>query len=321
MEKQGQKCVVNIPDPKYRDDVLHPCIRYVEEGYCGHHWWMVMSPFYGQDDTIENPILFYGDAELDGTPPLTWRFAEVVKDTPSSGYNSDPCLCFDQGSLWVVWREFRTDRVLKAGYNTAIYGVRYDASFQRQEEIFLGGESSNTELTDLSPIILKVDKKWVSHTMYVHLENSLFRRGRIKLARFLGKRGSAHTALGLRVKKADNLQDLKKADASLKSLQGNLIGLLPWHFDLFFYQDRMFMLLFCQGEGNIYLAEYKAGRFVVFDDPLLEQEVVSMYKPTGVVMGEKLYLYYTDRNNPEDTKQHVLYRYFINISDYLETHK
>ena len=138
MEKQGQKCVVNIPDPKYRDDVLHPCIRYVEEGYCGHHWWMVMSPFYGQDDTIENPILFYGDAELDGTPPLTWRFAEVVKDTPSSGYNSDPCLCFDQGSLWVVWREFRTDRVLKAGIIRRFMGFDTMPLSKGRRKSFLG---------------------------------------------------------------------------------------------------------------------------------------------------------------------------------------
>mgnify|MGYP001066040561 CR=1 FL=1 len=70
---------------------------------------------------------------------------------------------------------------------------------------------------------------------------------------------------------------------------------------------------------------HKSSRFVssvsLPSTNMLEKEVVSTYKPTGVAMGGKLYLYYTDRNNPEDTKQHVLYRYFINISDYLETHK
>ncbi len=318
MENEIKKCKVKIPYPEYRDDVLHPCIRYIEEGYCGHQWWMVMSPFYAENDAIENPILFYGDSESEKIPPLEWQFATVVKETPACGYNSDPMLYFDNGKLRVLWREFRTERTLKAGYNSAIYAITYDSDFRKQSEIFVCGESSATELSDLSPIIIKKGDEWALYTMYVHLEHSFFKRGIVKIARIFGKKGSAHKTIGLRFRKACSLTRFKEVESIIFPFDGNIEGLLPWHFDLIFYKNRWFMLLFCHGEQNIRLAELCEKRIHVFSEPLLGKTVIDTYKPTGVVVDDNLYLYYTDRVNPEDTKQHLLSQCKINLEEYLE---
>ncbi|MEI3920517.1 hypothetical protein V8G60_21010, partial [Bacteroides hominis (ex Liu et al. 2022)] len=49
-------------------DVVHPCVRYVPEGYLGHKWWMVYTPYYAANDKTENPILCYGDNETNNPP-------------------------------------------------------------------------------------------------------------------------------------------------------------------------------------------------------------------------------------------------------------
>ena len=38
-------------------DGVHPCVRYIPEGYLGHKWWMVYTPYYASNDKTENAIL------------------------------------------------------------------------------------------------------------------------------------------------------------------------------------------------------------------------------------------------------------------------
>ena len=56
---------------KYLNDNIHPCIRYVPDGFAGHKWWMVTTPILGGSST-ENPILYWGDSREGELPPLTW---------------------------------------------------------------------------------------------------------------------------------------------------------------------------------------------------------------------------------------------------------
>jgi hypothetical protein len=49
---------INIQTPiyeKYKNDCLHPCIRFIPSGFLGYHWWMVQSPYYGRNSAVENP--------------------------------------------------------------------------------------------------------------------------------------------------------------------------------------------------------------------------------------------------------------------------
>ena len=53
--------IVNVKTPNadiYKDDCLHPCIRFYEDSFLGYKYWMVQSPYYAKNNQIENPILY-----------------------------------------------------------------------------------------------------------------------------------------------------------------------------------------------------------------------------------------------------------------------
>ena len=108
-------------DEQYGDWLVHPCVRYIPEGFEGHQWWMVYTPYYGKTDGMENPRLCYADAEK-GKVPTTWNFYCIIKDKPEKGYNSDPTLIFHNHKLYVFWREVETMRVKNLGYKKATFG-------------------------------------------------------------------------------------------------------------------------------------------------------------------------------------------------------
>ena len=57
----------------------------------------------------------------------------------------------------------------------------------------------------------------------------------------------------------------------------------------------------------------------MFDRPLLPPRMlVDTYKPTGAVIGNNLYLYYTDKTDKDDPKHNELFRYCIDLRDYME---
>ena len=62
-------------------DVVHPCVRYISDGYEGHCWWMVYTPYYGADASMENPILCYAESN-EPVPPVEWKVYGEVKGKP-----------------------------------------------------------------------------------------------------------------------------------------------------------------------------------------------------------------------------------------------
>lgn len=54
------KCQINgFIDSAHFDDVVHPSIRECKILNEKYSWWMVYTPYYGADSTLENPILAY----------------------------------------------------------------------------------------------------------------------------------------------------------------------------------------------------------------------------------------------------------------------
>ena len=45
----------NVEDPTgdiTHGDVVHPCVKFIEEGFEGHQWWMVYTPFYAECQVV-----------------------------------------------------------------------------------------------------------------------------------------------------------------------------------------------------------------------------------------------------------------------------
>jgi len=113
-----------VEDPSVREtfgDVVHPCVRFIEEGFEGHRWWMVYTPYYGGNARIENPRLCYSDASV-GVLPIDWKYYCTIMDQPEEGYNSDPTLLFEGGRMYVYWRENYTPSSRSLGMSRATFG-------------------------------------------------------------------------------------------------------------------------------------------------------------------------------------------------------
>jgi len=95
----GEEIEIKTPhEAKYHNDCLHPCVRYIPDGFAGANWWMVQSPYFNHDNKLENPILYYSN---DSENPRNWNYTVVVSETPEKGFNSDPSLYYEDNKLWV----------------------------------------------------------------------------------------------------------------------------------------------------------------------------------------------------------------------------
>ena len=101
-ELQVDLTLLHKKSPKYGDWLIHPCVRYIPNGFAGHKWWMVCTPYPNFNSYCENPVLFCGDGD---SVPTKWDFVAIVQDSHKHGYNADGCLYFDGEKLWILWKE------------------------------------------------------------------------------------------------------------------------------------------------------------------------------------------------------------------------
>ena len=307
-----EKCDISIPDAKYHNDILHPCIRYIPNGFCGHNWWLIASPYYNYDDSIENPILFFGDSNNSDTPPLKWHFYDVVEDSPTAGYNSDPNICFNNGELLAIWRKYQTPDIISKGFNSALFLRKYSEQLGQSKAIFILGETQKFNFSDLSPILIAENGTYDLYTINFHFSNSIVKRTISFLLRRLNIGYCAHKTIGLNHYSGKSLSNIKLTETIPINGKGGADN--PWHFDIITYQDQTYLLLYCRRLRNIYLAHYKNNCFHIVETPLLQpSSIKDTYKPTGIVIGDILWLYYSDKTD----KQNCLFREQINLREFL----
>lgn len=275
----GTKLVAPTPNPeKYFDDLIHPCVRYIEGGFAGHDWWMVATPYRGNDESIENPILYYGDSRDGGKPPLEWIATGIVEDTPSQGYNSDGVIFFDQGKLWVFWRENHTNDCRTNNYERATFGRYTLDGISFSEKKLFAGEKSMTRDSELCPIITRRKDKII-----LYGGNYEFKPKR-----------RPH---GIAIWDIDN-NDLLNSEFVLREI-GNLdCGSIFkfWHFDLFTYSDLYYCVATPEKAGAIYLGVSEDGlNFKFWKRPLLSTKGTGrsyFYKPSALVKDGMFYLWH-----------------------------
>ena len=144
-------------DPLYGDFLIHPCVRYIPNGFAGHKWWMAVTPFPRMDDHYENPVLYYGEGE--GTePPLDWHFVGVVQSAYSKGYNADCNLFFDSKVLWIIWKETNTPNTTPESDYNCVMGRSFDGKTFGPVKKFLDNpDTAANRMT--APCVLKIGDK------------------------------------------------------------------------------------------------------------------------------------------------------------------
>ena len=281
---------------------------------------MVYTPYYGQNDALENPILCYGDAEK-GEAPTRWTYYCTVKNRPESGYNSDPTLIFDNDQLYVFWRENYTELTRSLGCSRATVGCRVHHG---QVDYFSTPQlievPRNTD-RELSPTFVRhgetfrayaVHMRFCSKLMYYlppKIERRVYRL--LDVANKLGVY-SRFKCRGAALWTGDSLDGPFKYVKTLKFKGVNRLY-HPWHMDLFDVEGesekgRLYAIALSNPmDGDVCLARADvandAARFRFFKQPLITNKTIGMnniYKPTALVVDGVFHLYYTacDSNDP-----------------------
>lgn len=142
-------------DPGYGHWLVHPCVRYIPDGFAGHKWWLVVSPYPKSNSYFEQPVLYYGDSNH-SIPPQKWIFVGIVQEPHNKGFNSDPNLYYDGQKLWVFWKETKTENTLEECNWHSIMARSFDGiSFGPIQKM---ADNNNDSIANVfSPTIMKVD--------------------------------------------------------------------------------------------------------------------------------------------------------------------
>jgi len=310
----GTPVEITTPEQdKYRNDCLHPCVRYIPSGFAGYNWWMVQTPFYGRDNKLENPVLYFSK---DKTFPLKWECMGIIRDTPLTGFNSDPTLYFEDNKLWIFWRECSSPLCNKLNVLRATVGFSTtDGMHYSPLQVYLTDNHPDKD-TEQCPILIKKKDKYLFYA--VHYRYTPVRKN-IGIAIW---EGTSLEQPDFRLKETPQFKPVYTCDAWKQLITKNHYWFIPiplkydlWHFDLFEYKNKLYMFSSSEWGKNILLSvSDDFVTFKTFQKPLIntfytesiERHWKYYYKPTGYIKDDMLYLYFT-ASGEKDVNSNKLY--------------
>lgn len=331
--KQGDLCEVVLLDSNdlTRGDVVHPCVRYIPEGFRGHRWWMVYTPYYDFNNKIENPRLCYGLEEKgkETTAPRKWIMAEEVEIGKEVGYNSDPTMIYHDKSLYIYWRENFTTRTISNGDKRATFCKVYKED--RIENVIEPILSEKTVFSDkeMCPTFLTYNNIFYAYGVDYRFFSVKLSKNRLvnKILSFTGKLNiySQAKSNGIALWTGDTLTSEFHYIGTFPIMNINKLH-KPWHMDFFECEDKIYAVILTNaGRGDLCLAESSDGRnFRMFNKPLLTNKTlgcIEIYKSTAVVVDNTFYLYYTVRNvdHPKLNQLYISSIPFVELKKELES--
>lgn len=265
----------------YKQSQTHPSIL-VTNKFGGHDFWLATTPYPSGVGVFENPCIYYADYQDDGTPPVvftpingtasgnyTMTTNPIVKVSSASEINSDPDLILVGNKMYLISRNNNP-----GNFETyAQESIDGQAWTPRSEYIWKGGTPEK-----VSPSFL-YDSDGLHAYCITGSAGNYFYNPETRKGHFNGIQkwdGNDFTASG-------GWQYTAKVD-----LAGARERLMPWHFDVFKYNDNWYMVL-CAKEITsgthymyLYLAESSDGLdFYIYSEPLFDG--FSMYRPTACV--------------------------------------
>lgn len=313
----GEPIMVTTSDTaKYHNDCLHPCIRYDEKS---GKYYMAQSPYYGWDNKVENPMFYISD---DYTQ---WRNGKLIADTPEKGYNSDPNICLHtNGSITYIWRECGTPLCDSLGVCQATAGGILSGGKLLEKRVYATNVLPNGD-TEQCPILIEHNGKKYIYAVWYQYEPE---RKNMGIAIWEGT-----SVVNPDFKLVDTIpfESVYTCDkaAQLRVFGDYLYMPKPqyhdlWHFDLFEYDNKLFMVSAAERTDNTQVEEKGDNIMLsVSDDwrhfktirkPLVNNHYTEnycgyrqyYYKPTAFVKNDTLHLFYT-ANAKDDPKRNQLY--------------
>lgn len=310
---------VNVEPFRFEEnhgDIVHPCVRYIEDGFEGHKWWMVYTPYYAADSSMENPILCYAEETDQNTLPTEWKVYGLVNEKPEDGYNSDPTLLYKDGQLYVFWRENYEHSTRYHKYIRATYGVKVKSgSFEKVGKEILYTEDKEIDAETCPTFMLNRDGSVTAYAMHLKFHSERIRDMRHAWMKKIALKVAGITDLlgiyaqqkhyGIAIWKQNG--DIAMPFEHVKTIKiANCNKLYrPWHMDLFDWEGKRYAII-QTNQSNADLCLAVSGdmqHFTMLRKPLITNETIGklgIYKPcAGVTSDGTFYLYYTaqDPNN------------------------
>lgn len=305
----GTPIFIETPEPeKYHNDCLHPCIRRISDT----SFVMVQSPYYAWNNKVENPI-FYHSYSL-----TAFGMGKLLEDTPSAGFNSDPNVFVEDSLIYAFYRAFRTPLCQELGMDEIVIGGRVgfsDTMPYVEKHIFVFNKWHQGDVTQC-PILMKHGGKYLFYAAWYQYSPERKNKGLAIWG------GSSLNEPDFQLIDTIPFDNPLVCDKLFQKRIGNRIWFLPapkrydlWHFDLFEYEGKLFMVSCAEKDENIMLSVSTDWRhFKTSWKPLVNNHCSEnytgyrqyYYKPTAVVQNDSLYLYYT-ANAKDDPNRNQLF--------------
>ena len=318
----------------YSGDIVHPCVRFSKNKFLGYDWWMIYTPYYNNNSKIENPILCFGNSDVDGKPPIKWEYYKQVVSKPTEGYNSDPNMYFDDSGLNIFWRESNTYRTKLDHHYRATYGltIKLNGEIINYENPILA-ENRRYFDNEVSASFMEKDNQLFAYAMSLRFKNEswIFRSSFLnklsnKFLSFLSllEFTSHIKSYGISIWNGNSLNNSFKLLKTVKF--ENLNSLYkPWHLDTFNFNNITYAIVQTnKANSDISLAYYNTEigeSFKFYPKPLITCNHIDkfgIYKATGFVQDGMFYLYYTAQDK-SNRKLNKMYLTSILFTELLET--
>lgn len=298
--QQGNQLVVDVKtlldiDNGYGDWLIHPCVRYIENGFAGHKWWMVCTPYPNYDSRFENPVLYYGDGNND-EPPEKWVFVKLVQQPYEKGYNADSNLFYDGERLWISWKEANTPNTDAIHGFKSIMAASFDGSkFSDPIKLLDNPDDTNMYLASQSLCVINNTSKLLAvftPNSYLPIPNS--------------QKGPRHLAV------FGTDDTVRSGGFYFEGVfkQSYPEGFDFWHIDTFDYKNKYYCLVTPEVANQVLLGVSDDGyHYKFFEKPLLhyngKEKSPYTYKVSGVIVNDMFYLFYPMKIDKHTVRLHV----------------
>lgn len=280
---------------------------------------MAQSPYYGWNNKVENPMYYTSPSYIQ------WTNGTLLAETPAKGYNSDPCILLYNDTIVYVWRECGTPRCDSLGVVNATVGGILRNGRVENINVYATNISSDYDVQQC-PILMK-------HKMAKQIPSNQIDAFFIYAAwyQYEPERKSKGLAIwqGTSIDNPDfRLIDtipqpsIYTVDRCAQLRLFNHIWYVPvpkkhdiWHFDLFEYDEKLYMVSVAEKGDNIMLSVSEDYRhFKTYRRPLVNNHYSEnytgyrqyFYKPTAFVQNDSLYIFYT-ANSKDDPNKNQLF--------------
>ena len=325
---------VNVAPFRFEEnhgDIVHPCVRYIPEGFEGHYWWMVYTPYFAADSSMENPILCYSDEKNPNTPPTEWKVYGLVNEKPEDGYNSDPTLLYKDCQLYVFWREnyehsnkphkyIRATHIAKVS-NGAIEQVGSNILYTIDKEI--DAETCPTFMLNSDGSVTAYAMHLKFHSEHIRdIHHTWLKTIAMKMVSLTDLLGfySQQKHYGIAIwKQQGDISEPFEHTCTNKIEKCNKLY-RPWHMDLFDWDGKRYAIIQTnQSNADLCLAVSEdMEHFTMFKKPLITNATIDklgIYKPCAAVAPNgKFYLYYT----AQDKDNRALNKMFLSMMNIYE---